>query len=217
MCGRFALYSSPSALRERFDLVEEAVYKPRYNIPPTEPIAGITQQEDGRHLDMYRWGLVPMWAKQIGSYSTFNARAETVDKTPAYRGPFRHHRCLIPADGYYEWQTIDRHKQPWYIHAADGQPMAFAGLFDIWREELRSATIIVTEAGARTKPIHDRMPVILPPEAWSTWLSPETPKKELLELLRSAPDETVEAYPVSTRVNRPGNDDAGCVAPLEAD
>ena len=214
MCGRFALYSDPRVLRERFDLVEVAEYRLSYNIAPTQPIAAITQQRDGRHLDMYRWGLVPMWAKEIGKFSTFNARAETVDTTPAYRGPFRHHRCLIPADGYYEWQQVGKGKQPWYIHAADGQPMAFAGLFDIWQEELRSATIIVTDAGAKTKPIHDRMPVILPPDAWAAWLAPETSKKALLEMLQPASDGAVVTYQVSTWVNKPSNDGLECLEHL---
>lgn len=116
----------------RYDLLELNDYRPFYNIAPTQPLAGITQHEDGRHLDMYRWGLVPMWAKEIGRDRTINAREETVDEKPAFRGPFRHHHCLIPADGYYEWQKLDKRKQPWYIHAADGKPTAFAGLFDVW-------------------------------------------------------------------------------------
>lgn len=215
MCGRFALYSDPRVLRERFDLVEVAEYKLRYNIAPTEPIVAITQQADGRHLDMYRWGLVPMWAKEIGKFSTFNAKAETVDKTPAYRGPFKYHRCLIPADGYYEWQKVGKRKQPWYIRSADGEPLAFAGLFDIWREELRTATIIVTDAGAKTKPIHDRMPVILPAEAWGTWLAPDSSKGELLGLLRSAPDEVLDVYPVGTWVSNSVNEGERCVERFE--
>lgn len=215
MCGRFALYSDPRVLRERFDLVEVAEYRLRYNIAPTEPIAAITQQSDGRHLDMYRWGLVPMWAKEIGTYSTFNAKAETVDKTPAYRGPFKYHRCLIPADGYYEWQKVDKHKQPWYIHASDAQPFAFAGLFDIWQEELRSATIIVTDAGAKTKPIHDRMPVILPPDAWGTWLAPDSSKEELLGLLGPTPDDVLDTYPVSPWVNKAANNGERCIERIQ--
>jgi putative SOS response-associated peptidase YedK len=212
MCGRFALYSDPKVLRERFDLVAMAEYRPSYNIAPTQPIAAITAREDGRHLDMYRWGLVPFWSKEIGSYSTFNAKAETVDTKPAFRGPFRYRRCLVPADGYYEWQKVGKSKQPWFIHSADGQPLAFAGLYDIWQEELRSATIIVIDAGEKTKSIHDRMPVILPSEAWDVWLAPDTPKKELRGLLKA--DDTVEMCPVSSRVNKAENDDAGCIVDI---
>lgn len=219
MCGRFALYSDPKVLRERFDLVEIAEYRPSYNIAPTQPIAAVTAHEDGRHLDMYRWGLVPMWAKEIGRYSTINARAETVDTKPAFRGPFRHHRCLIPADGYYEWQQYDpKHKQPWFIHAADAQPMAFAGLFDIWAspegDQLRSATIIVTVSGNKTRHIHDRMPVILTIETWDTWLADQTRKGELVELLYAANVDVVEAYAVSQRVNKPANNDEACIEPI---
>jgi len=187
-----------------------------YNIAPSQPIAAITQEKDGRHLSLYRWGLVPMWARELGHFSTINARAETIDQKPAFRGSFRHHRCLIPADGYYEWQKIDKRKQPWYIHAADGQPMALAGLFDVWLsptgDELQSAAIVTTAAGEKTRHIHDRMPLILPPEVWDTWLAPETPKKALFPLLQPASDEAITAYPVSTRVNKPTNDDAECVA-----
>jgi putative SOS response-associated peptidase YedK len=215
MCGRYDLHSAPRTVGRRYELLELNGYRPSYNIAPTQPIAGITQHEDGRHLDMYRWGLVPMWAKEIGRYSTINARAETVDEKPAFKGPFRHHRCLIPADGYYEWQQIDKRKQPWYIHPKDGQGMAFAGLFDIWMspegDELRSATIIVKDAGVTTKTIHDRMPVVLPPEAWDTWLSKETPKKDLHALLQSANDDALTMYPVSTWVNDAHNNDVSCI------
>ena len=216
MCGRFALYSDPRLLKDRFNLVRVAEYRLSYNIAPSQPIAAITQHEDGRHLDLYRWGLVPMWAKEIGRYSTINARAETIDTKPAFRGPFRHHRCLIPADGYYEWQQYDAtHKQPWYIHAADNEPMALAGLFDIWTspegDQLRSATIIVTTANDSTREIHDRMPVILQPEDWATWLSVETPKKELLGLLESAPEGALDVHPVSVLVNNTKNDDPSCI------
>ena len=163
MCGRFALYSDPKTLQERFGLVEMTRYWPSYNIPPTEPIAAITKEKDGRHLSLYRWGLVPTWVKEIGTYSTFNARAETIETSRAYKGPFKYHRCLIPTDGYYEWQKVGKTKQPWFIHAADRKPMAFAGLFDVWLaptgDELHSATIITTGAGAKTQHIHDRMPV----------------------------------------------------------
>lgn len=218
MCGRFALYSDPRVLRERFDLVEVAEYRLSYNIAPTQPIAAITAREDGRHLDMYRWGLVPMWAKEIGRYSTINARAETVDTRPAFRGPFRHHRCLIPADGYYEWQAVDKGKQPWFIRSTDVQPMAFAGLYDIWTspegDQLRSATIIVTAANDTTREIHDRMPVILQPEDWGMWLSADTPKKALIDLLQPAADGLLDVYPVSVQVNKPVHDDPSCISPI---
>lgn len=219
MCGRFALYSDPRKLMDRFNLVKVAEYHPSYNIPPGRPIAAITQHPDGRHFDLYRWGLVPMWAKEIGHYSTINARAETIDTKPAFRGPFRHHRCLIPVDGYYEWQRYDAtHKQPWYLHAADSKPMAFAGLFDLWTspegDQLRSATIIVTTANDTTKEIHDHMPVILQPEDWDQWLSPDTPRKALLALLQPAPDGMLNVHPVSVLVNKPTHDEPSCIEPI---
>lgn len=214
MCGRFALYSDPRVLRERFGLVEIAAYRPSYNIAPGQPIAGITRQAEGRRLDLYRWWLVPAWAAEIGRYSTINARAETVASKPAFRGPFRHRRCLIPADGYYEWQRKDGVKQPWFIHAADGQTMAFAGLYDIWQDGLRSAAIIVKAAGPRMQAIHPRMPAILEPGVWAAWLSPETAVPRLLEILDAAGDEGLEAWPVSTRVNAPVHDGPELIAPL---
>jgi putative SOS response-associated peptidase YedK len=119
MCGRFALYSDPRLLKDRFNLVRVAEYRLSYNIAPSQPIAAITQHEDGRHLDLYRWGLVPMWAKEIGRYSTINARAETIDTKPAFRGPFRHHRCLIPADGISMRRTMNQ--WPWLAFLTSGQ------------------------------------------------------------------------------------------------
>jgi putative SOS response-associated peptidase YedK len=217
MCGRFALFSDPRVLRDRFDLVEVVEYRPSYNIAPSEftPIAAVTQKKDGRHLSLYRWGLVPTWVKELPKHLFINARAETIDQKPSFKGPFKYHRCLIPADGYYEWQKVGKAKQPWYIHAADGQPLAFAGLFDVWLaptgDELHSATIITTDAGARTQHIHDRMPVVLRPEDWNAWLSPATPKEDLLGLLRPTAEDLLDCHRVSMSVNTAEHDDSTCI------
>lgn len=216
MCGRFALKLPPAALKDYFDLAEAPDYGPRYNIVPTTPILAIRQVEGVRRADPLRWGLIPHWAKdeKIG-YSTINARAETVAAKPAFREAFRRRRCLIPADGFYEWQAQPgtKTKQPYFISRADGAPLAFAGLWERWRppqgDPVESCSIIVTAANALVQPIHDRMPVLLDPEDFGAWLNPDNRDTHTLTgLLRSYPDERMKAVPVSLRVNNPRNDDA---------
>lgn len=216
MCGRFALYALPEEIRSRFGLSGAPHYVPSYNIAPTQTILGVALGPDGeRLLGRYRWGLIPHWAREIGRYSTINARAETVATKPAYRGPFREHRILIPASGYYEWKQGDDGKRPYFIHPRDGQLMAFAGLWDRWQPPgghgatLVSAAIIVTQANADTRTVHERMPVILSPEDWDTWLDPNRQDGDCLSaLLCPAPSGTLDAYPVSTAVNSPRNNQA---------
>jgi putative SOS response-associated peptidase YedK len=222
MCGRYALYSDADTLAARFGLSAAADIRPRYNIAPSQEIPAIrcSPADGGRALGWLRWGLVPPWAESLATgYSMINARAETVADKPAFLNAFRHRRCLIPADGYYEWQQTAGGKQPYYIHLEDRAPMAFAGLWETWRDPrgkpLESCAIIVIGANARLRAIHDRMPVILPPHAYERWLAPDsTDPAGLTELLLPYPAEALEAYPIGTRVNNPGNEGPGCLEPL---
>jgi putative SOS response-associated peptidase YedK len=172
-------------------------------------------------LSWLHWGLIPSWAKDktIGHH-TINARAETVAEKPTFRASFRKRRCLIPATGFFEWQATNGHKQPYNIRVGDGKLFAFAGLWEHWEPKdqppIESCTIIVTEANDAVAPIHDRMPVILHPDTYNTWLDPNYREKEALKaLLKPCPVHWINAYPVSTHVNKPQNDDAACVARLD--
>jgi putative SOS response-associated peptidase YedK len=212
MCGRYTLSA------RRLHRLEERLHTtfadltPRYNIAPSQEVPVIRKAEDGYALVMARWGLIPSWAKDPKTgYRMINARAETVAEKPAFRSAFRHRRCLIPADGMYEWRQTNGHKTPYYICMQDRQPFAFAGLWEHWQggsdEAIESCSIIVTEANTLIQPIHDRMPVILSPEDYRLWLDPTITKAEPLQaLLRPYPAEAMEAYPVSARVNSPKND-----------
>jgi putative SOS response-associated peptidase YedK len=186
---------------------------PRYNIAPTQPVVAVRPGERaGREARMLRWGLVPFWAKDLAMGSRMiNARGETVAEKPAFRQAFRRRRCLIPADGFYEWQKVPGGKQPWYISARGEGPLAFAGLWERWDKRgtetpVESCTIVTTAANATLAPLHDRMPVILDPAAWDAWLGADTPSAELRDLLRPAPDGLLAARTVSRRVNSPAND-----------
>jgi putative SOS response-associated peptidase YedK len=222
MCGRFALFSDPFSLAKRFGAETPSELHPRYNIAPTQSIPIVREESDARRFALARWGLIPHWAKdtKIG-YSTINARAETVAEKPAFRNAFRHRRCLIPADGFYEWQVIpdSKIKQPWFIVLRDREPMAFAGLCEKWRspegDDVESCSIIVTDANELMRPIHDRMPVILAPGDWDAWLEAETKDAGGLQgLLKPYPAEDMAAWPVSTRINNPRNDSVECVEAL---
>lgn len=216
MCGRYALYADKALLESVFDVAGVPDFDASYNIAPTDAIVAVTANERGRTAGLYRWGLVPSWAKEIGRFSTINARAETLAEKPAFRTPFRKRRCLVPANGYYEWQVRRGGKQPYYVHAADDALLAFAGLWDAWRapggETLRSAAVVVTAANADTRAIHDRMPVILASEDWDMWLDDGNGDTTTLSaLLRPAPAGSLTAHPVSTAVNSPKNDTPGCI------
>jgi putative SOS response-associated peptidase YedK len=192
MCGRFAL-KNPQALKAAFDLADMPELPPRYNIAPTQDIAIIRADTSGRHLSLAHWGLIPSWAKSADSgYSTINARAETVDTKPSFRAPFKRHRCIIPADGFYEWHEEGGIKIPHHIGRTNGAPFALAGLWDVWKGpegEVTSCTIIVTEANAFMKRLHDRMPVILAPADYVRWLDPDNHDTASLKpLLAPAPE-----------------------------
>jgi len=221
MCGRFTLWLQFGDLVKAFPgLTFPEFLPPRYNIAPTQDVAVVSN--DGlEQVQLFRWGLVPFWAKDpsIGN-RMINARAETVAEKPAYRAAYRRRRCLVLADGFYEWRKEpgSRTKTPMYIHFASGEPFAFAGLWEVWRPDdtpLFTYTIITTEPNALLEPIHNRMPVILPREAYDRWLDPaEQRSGSFSDLLVPYPAEELAAYPVSTYVNSAGNDSPVCVEPV---
>jgi putative SOS response-associated peptidase YedK len=222
MCGRFAQYSDPDAIAEHFELETNLEPQPRYNVAPTQPILAVRAAADARRRELVRlrWGLVPFWSKGPDNrYSMINARAETVATKPAYRAAFAKRRCLIPADAFYEWRAGGRPKTPFAIRRRDHALFAMAGLWEHWHDDagnaIDSCSIIVTDANPLLKPIHDRMPVILQPEHYRTWLDPHTAADDQLRaLLKPAEPDGWEAYPVSTAVNRPTNDAADLLSPL---
>lgn len=222
MCGRFVQYSDPEIYASLFDLDAVCTAVPRYNIAPTQPVLAVRQSENGtRQLVSLRWGLVPSWSKGPDSqYSMFNARAETVHTKPAYRNAFGHRRCLIPAEGFYEWQQTRSGKRPHLVRRRDGAPFAMAGLWDTWRrggeEPLQSCTIIVTEANAVVRPVHDRMPVILEPADYAAWLDPKNDDTDaLIALLKPAVPDVWTSLPVSKQVNNARNEGPELLEPVE--
>jgi putative SOS response-associated peptidase YedK len=223
MCGRFTLRATPEQLTEVFNLVRVPENRPRYNIAPTQSVAVVrADSERKRELVMLRWGLIPSWAKDAGLASTLiNARSETAAAKPAFRGAMRHRRCLIPADGFYEWQAIpgSKTKQPLWITLRDAALFAFAGLWEHWNDPangpVETCTILTTSANALLKPIHDRMPVILHPQDYDRWLDPQNKDAATLaDLLASYPAERMSITAVSTLVNSPRNEKPECLEPL---
>jgi putative SOS response-associated peptidase YedK len=219
MCGRFSLRTSGQVLADQFSLPDVPTLAPRYNIAPTQAVVVVRQQEVGRTLAPMRWGLIPGWASApaVGA-GMINARAETVAEKPAFRTAFIWRRCLIPADGFYEWQHTDGQKQPFFFQLHGQQPFAFAGLWETWYGAdgtvIQSCTLLTTEANGVLRPIHARMPVILQPEDYARWLDPALRQPDpLLTLLRPYPEAGMQVYPVSTHVNRATNDDPQCIAP----
>jgi putative SOS response-associated peptidase YedK len=214
MCGRYALTANAEALQAVFDWVEiPTQITPRYNIAPTQPVAVISNA-DSQNLDFYTWGLIPSWAKdpKMGS-RMINARAETLAEKPSFRAAYKRRRCLILADGFYEWvkQSGDKRKIPHYIQLESKEPFAFAGLWENWQSpdgsEIKSCTIITTEPNDMVAKLHNRMPAILPIESYDIWLSEEEKtRQELDPLLQSYPAEEMMHYPISTLVNSPAND-----------
>lgn len=222
MCGRFTLTQSAAAIAEAFDLDEIPRFVPGYNIAPTQPVPTIRASRDSRReFDYLYWGLIPSWSKDptIGA-RMINARSETVTEKPSFRTAFKRRRCLIVADGFYEWQKLGSKKQPYYFQLADHQIFGFAGLWEHWHspegDEIQSCTILTTAANELMRSVHDRMPVILHPQDYDLWLDPTIQTDERLNfLLRPYPDDQMCAYPVSTKVNSPQNDSPECIVPLE--
>ncbi len=217
MCGRFSQQRPASELAEIFaaePLAEDP--GPRFNVAPTDDAAVVVQREDHRAITAYRWGLIPHWSDTAKTGNRmFNARAETIDRQPAFRYAFSKRRCLVPVDAYYEWERVGDVRQPYAIVRPDGRPIALAGLWAGWKDEdtgeiIRSFTVVTTAANSMMAPIHDRMPVVIPEEHWDRWLDPSVTDAEALaelkNLLVPTPDGDLELYPVSQRVNSVRND-----------
>ena len=229
MCGRYVSSTPPDQLASYFGatLTAETLVDPEYNIAPTRAVWTVFDDGDARRLDLARWGLVPMWAKDLSvGNRMINARSETVAEKNAFKKAFRRQRCIVPADGFYEWTTRpgQKHKQPWFIHRPDGEPFAFAGLWETWRgpersdDPIRSCTILTGPANDKMAEIHDRMPIMLPPESWSRWLDPEVDDPGLLgRFLVPAPPQLITFHPVSSEVNNARNHGEHLIDPVELD
>jgi putative SOS response-associated peptidase YedK len=221
MCGRFTLTVDPAEIADTFGSYEfPSQFAPRFNIAPTQPVLAIPNDAKNK-ADFFIWGLIPSWSKDpaIGN-KLINARGETLAEKPSFRGSFKYKRCLILADGFFEWksQAGSKLKTPHFIHMKDRKPFAIAGLWDEWHspdgDTVRSCTIITTDPNELMSTLHNRMPVILHPKDYDLWLdpTPQTPDK-LTHLIKPFPTENMSAYPVSTLVNKPGNDRPECVVP----
>jgi putative SOS response-associated peptidase YedK len=224
MCGRYRLSRRKQIVEEHFDVISgDEDWTPRYNIAPTHPVPIIRQnpKEPVRELSLVRWGLIPSWAKDsaIGA-QMINARSETAASKPAFRDALKSRRCIIPADGFYEWQKTGKTRQPYCFEVGEGELFAFAGLWDRWKnpagKTIESCSILTTTPNAVTSTVHDRMPLILDPDCYDLWLDPGmTDAGAVADLLRSRDARRMRCYPVSTRINHVANDDEECSNPVE--
>lgn len=223
MCGRYSQTQTGEAIAIAFGLPHRPDLAPRYNVAPGQNIAviGRANAQSPRQLKSLRWGLIPRWAKdhRVG-YKLINARSETAATKPSFREALAKRRCLIPADGFYEWQKTTEGKQPFYFHRVDQAPFAFAGLWERWRspegEVVTSCTVLTTAANALLKPIHERMPVILPTDAYEPWLDPNlTDARQLQRWMQPDDPESMRCYAVSPRINKPSHDGPDCLTPLD--
>lgn len=218
MCGRYTL-THPELIPRWFDEISDVRMPPRFNIAPTQDAPVIRISEEGSYeLTQLRWGLIPHWAKDptIGS-RLINARSETAHEKPSFRAPFRSRHCLVLADGFFEWETKQAGKFPHFFKRSDSRPFAFAGLWDRYRDKdqtIESFTVLTCDANPLVARIHPRMPVILADSSIDRWLERGSREEEYLDLLRPFPEEDMESFPVSRRVNSPRNDDPRCVQPL---
>jgi putative SOS response-associated peptidase YedK len=223
MCGRFVITSPPAALRQIFGYAEQPNFPPRYNVAPTQPIPVVIIENGTRHFRLMRWGLIPAWVKDPRKFTVLiNARAETVQEKPAFKNAIRRRRCLIPADGYYEWQATDARKRPHFIHRRDGAPIGLAGLAETWigpnGEELDTVAIVTAPASADLAVLHHRVPVTIVPDDFERWLDCRDDDAENVMASLVAPDEGCFVWhEISTRVNRAANDDAQLILPITAE
>jgi putative SOS response-associated peptidase YedK len=223
MCGRFVITSPPAALRLIFGYIEQPNFPPRHNIAPTQPIPVVLLENGVRHFRLMRWGLLPAWVKDPKRFTLLiNARSETVTERPAFKNAIRRRRCLIPADGYYEWQGSEKPKRPFFIHRRDGAPIGLAGLAETWvgpnGEELDTVAIVTAPASADLSVLHHRVPVTIASGDFDRWLDCSGDNAEDVMALLRAPEEGEFAWhEISTRVNRVANDDAQLILPISAD
>ncbi|HVT81584.1 MAG TPA: SOS response-associated peptidase [Phycisphaerae bacterium] len=221
MCARFVLKKQKQDLEAFFDLRLSMDLVPRFNIAPTQQVLALRETEAGRRGALLTWGLVPRWAKdpKVGAMMV-NARAETVGEKPAFRDAYRYRRCLIPADGFYEWEKIGKAKQPWFIYRADGDTAAFAGLWEHWQDpngtEIETCTIITTVANEMMQRLHDRMPVVLEREQWARWLSPRTEAGEVDAMLVPGAAGILACHTVAREVGDSRRDEARFVEKVDA-
>src|SRR5215831_8269673 len=218
MCGRYVIKTPPGLMRDTFGYAEQPNFPPRYNVAPTQPIPLVRLDNGGRSFALVRWGLIPAWVKDPRDFSLLiNARAESVLDKPAFRNAMRRRRCLVPADGFYEWKQDGARKRPFF--AAARTPVAFAGLWEPWigpnGEEVETACIITTTANRTLRALHDRMPVVLAPQAFDLWLDcARVDAETAAALLVPAPEDTFAAHEISTAVNRTANDSPALIEPL---
>ncbi len=222
MCGRYTLTASPEAVQQAFTLDTLPILQPRYNIAPTQPVPIITSEKP-KELTIVSWGLIPSWSKDTsGASKLINARAETIEEKPSFRAAYKYRRCLIPADGFFEWQSVDNggKKKPQFIYVGEHEVFAFAGLWERWQspggDEVHTCTILTTEPNDLIKPLHHRMAVILDKADYDAWLSPDSKPGELKHLLRSYPSERMNLYEISTLVNNARIDTPEILQPVQS-
>ena len=217
MCARYTMTLPDEALSKLYGLARFAEFEPRFNIAPAQRVPVVRLDPEGeRELVLMQWGLVPAWARDIPiGAKLINARSETVAEKPAFRRAFQRRRCLMPADGFYEWQPTNGRKQPVYIRLVGGEPFAFASLWEAWTspdgEVLETCTLLTTEPNELMRPIHNRMPVIVRAESYETWMSVEAKPADLMGLFKPFSSEAMEAWPVSMYVNNPRNEGPECI------
>jgi putative SOS response-associated peptidase YedK len=225
MCGRYSLATPAEQVAEHFGLAEVPALSPRYNIAPAQSVSIVRRPEQGEApiLEFRRWGLIPAWAKDPGIGSrTINARVETAAEKPAFRAAFRRRRCLVPADGFYEWKPHPKRRRPHHVRLASGELFGMAGLFESWKspegEIIETCTLLTTAAHPLLSPLHDRMPILVDSSRYRSWLDPELQDPDsILSLTRSSLSDRLVFHPVDLRVNDPRNDDPACIEPVEPD
>ncbi|MBS0531056.1 MAG: SOS response-associated peptidase [Proteobacteria bacterium] len=223
MCGRYVILSPPDAMRQVFGYAEQPNFPPRYNVAPTQPVPVIILENGARHFRLMRWGLIPAWVKDPRQFAlVINARSETVLDKPAFKNAMKRRRCLLPADGYYEWHQSEGRKQPFFIRPGNGELIAFAGLAETWvgpnGEELDTVAIVTAAANGRLAVLHSRVPVTVAPADYARWLDGNAiDAQDAMQLLRAPDDGEFVWHKISTRVNRVANDDAQLILPISAE
>lgn len=221
MCGRYLITSTPEAMRQLFAYLEQPNFPPRYNVAPTQPIPIVRLHEGKRQFALVRWGLIPAWVKDPKTFSlVLQARSDTVLDKPSFKNAMKRRRCLIPADGFYEWNEDTTPRKPYVVLPKDRRPVAFAGIWESWMgpngEELETAAVITTDANKTLHPIHHRMPVVIPPEAFDFWLDcRHVDENSAAALLVPAPEDLFEAHEISPAVNRVANDYPDLIKPVK--